>query len=310
MKKLFLSLMLIAGLATCFTSCDNNQNNNESTDHTQTFTLGEESYHVDNAISILNIQYHGSDVYNTIILSQGSLIGNSGVDGQGVIIIFKGDIETGTYELSADEETYPKYFVNEIDIEDIVEFNIENYEQNEEAYMATTGSMTIELVDGKYIITTDGIEVVNYKDNTTETSSVDFEGTTQDFTLATVEEESVLNESPVVTAGITHITYEPIIDSDFLVFFNEAGEMFGLISYNSWHGNIPEGQITVDNAHPLLHLNLNEIEEFNASVIIENLTTEGTINIAKDGEMYIVDIQSGENNLHYKGTLPQFDFFF
>ena len=59
--------------------------------------------------------------------------------------------------------------------------------------MATAGTMTIEIVEGKYIITTDGIEVINYKDNTTETSSIDFEGTTQDFRLATVEQESVLN---------------------------------------------------------------------------------------------------------------------
>ena len=308
MKKLFLSLMLIAGLATCFTSCDGNQNNNESTDHTQTFTLGEESYHVDNAISILNIQYQGSDVYNTIILSEGSLIGD-GAEGQGVTIIFNGDIETGTYEFSADENVYPKYFVGAVDVENIIEFNIEDYEDNEDAYMATTGTMTIEIVEGKYIITTDGIEVINYKDNTTETSSVDFEGTTQDFRLATVEQESVLNDSPVVTAGLTHISYA-VFNSEFLVFFNEAGEMFGLISFTSWNGNIPEGQITVNNNQPLLYLNLNEIDDIDASVLIDNLTTTGTVNIAKEGDMYIVDIQSGENNLHYKGTLPQFDFFF
>lgn len=321
MKKLFLSLMLVAGLATCFTSCDGNQNENESTDHSQTFTLGETSYHVDNAISILNIQYQGSDVYNAIILSEGNLIGDEGAEGEGVIIIFKGDITAGSFTLSDASETYPKYFIGEISVDDVVDFanniNPETYQNSGSAYMASTGTLTIEDADTKYIFTTDGIEVNQYDVDAngnpviveTKTSSIDFEGKTEDFTLATVEPESMLNESPIVTAGLTSFSYA-IFNSDYLVFFSEDGKMFGLISYASWQGNIPQGQITVDSAHPLLYLDLNEIDEIDASVLIDNLTTEGTVNIAKEGDMYVVDIVSGDNNLHYKGTLPQFDFFF
>ena len=309
MKKLFLSLMLIAGFATGFTSCDDNKTNEENTTHSQTFTLGETSYHVDNAISILNIQYQGSDAYNTIILSEGDMIEEEGGEGHGVIIIFDDDITTGTYEFSDDETSYPKYFIAQVNIEDIVNFDPANYEDNEDAYMAISGAMTIEEVDGKYVITTDGIEVRNYKDDTTETSSVDYEGATHDFTLATVDPESEINGSPIVTAGLTSPSYEAI-SGNLLAFFSEDGKLFGLISFDSWNGTIPEGTITVDGINPLLYLDFAEIEEVNASVLLSHLLYSGTVNIEKEGDMYIVDIQSGNNTLHYKGTLPYFDFFF
>ncbi|MBQ2499201.1 MAG: hypothetical protein II523_04215, partial [Bacteroidales bacterium] len=66
MKKVFFSLMLAAALAFGFTSCDKTTTTSDT--HSQTFTLGETSYPVDNVVTIENIQSDGSDVYNAILL--------------------------------------------------------------------------------------------------------------------------------------------------------------------------------------------------------------------------------------------------
>ena len=309
MKKLFLSLMLVAGLAAGFTSCNQK---NESDTHSQTFTLGETSYHVDNAITIQNIQYQGSDVYNTIVLSQGQLIGETGGEGQGVVILFKGDIAAGTYALSADDNAYPKYFVAEVSIEDIVNFDIENYEDNENSYMAFTGSITIDDANGKYVITTDGIEVNQYEFDEngnpviveTATSSVDFEGTTIDFVLATVVEGD-LNGEEIVTAGTTNITLM-FVDFNVACFITEEGNFIGFESTESFANGLPVGEFT-NSDYPIIMVQAMDIQTVKTA-------SEGTINIARDeNNYYTIDITAvidgTEYTMHYVGTMPQFDFF-
>ena len=308
MKKLFLALMLVAAVTAGFMSCD--KNTTDSDNHSQTFTLGETEFSIDNAISILNIQYQGSDVYNTIILSHGNMIGETGGEGQGVVIIFKGDITTGTYAMSDEEEAYPKYFIGQVGVEDIVNFDIENYENNEDAYMAITGAFTLEDVDGKYVITTDGIEVVNYKDNTLETSSVDFEGATDDFVLATVIEGTLNHEGtaePIVTAGTTHINIELLflqINYDLACFITEEGNFIGFSTEGSFSEGLPVGVFTKDD-YPILFVDAMDI-----STVKE--ASEGTISVTKNGEWYTVNINAVIDDvaytLHYYGTVPYFDF--
>ena len=305
MKKLFLALMLVAAVTAGFMSCDKNTTDSEN--HSQTFTLGEESFAIDNAISILNIQYQGSDVYNTIILSQGSLIGQTGGEGRGAVIVFKGDITAGTYTMSGDEEAFPKYFIGQVGVEDIVNFDMENYEDNEDAYMAITGSFTLEDVDGTYVITTDGIEVINYKDNTLETSSVDFEGTTDDFILATVGTGSNLNHEemvePIVTAGKTTV---PILFFSYnaACFITEDGNFIGFQSENSLANGLPVGTFT-NSDYPIIFVD-------GMDVTTVKYASEGTISISGNEGWYYVNIQATINGieytLQYNGTVPYFDF--
>ena len=309
MKKLFLSLMLVAGLAAGFTSCNQK---NESDTHSQTFTLGETSYHVDNAITIQNIQYQGSDVYNTIVLSQGQLIGETGGEGQGVVILFKGKITAGTYTLSAADEAYPKYFVAEVSIEDIVDFDIENYEENEDVYMAFTGSFTLDDENGKYVITTDGIEVNKYEVDEngnpvvveTATSSIDFEGNTADFVLATVEEGD-LNGENIVTAGTTNITLM-FVDFNVACFITEEGNFIGFESTESFANGLPEGEFT-NSDYPIIMVQAMDIQTVKTA-------SEGTISIVKnreDEDVYTIDMTATINGtdytMHYVGTMPYFE---
>ena len=301
MKKLFLSLMLVAGLAAGFTSCD--KQDNESTDHAQAFTLGETSYHVDNAITIQNIQYEGSDIYNAIVLSTGNMIGETGGEGQGVVMLFKGNITAGTYTMSASENAYPKYFFTEVSIEDIVAFDPENFEDNGAAYMAIAGAFTLEDNDGKYVITTDGIEVRNCGDETIiETSSVDFEGYTEDFVLATVVEGN-LNGEDIVTAGTTGITVM-IMNFNVACFITEEGNFIGFESTDSFASGLPVGEFT-NSQYPIILVEAMDIETLKPA-------SDGTITIAKDDDYYTIDITATINGtdytMHYVGTMPYVDF--
>ena len=292
--------MLFAALAFGFTSCD--KTTSESDTHSQTFTLGETSYGINNAITIENIQYDGSQIYNAIVLSNGQIVGNGG-NGQGIVIVFRGDILAGTYTMSYDplnpEVSFPKYFFAELDVEDIVNFNINDLMEQDGVYVAESGSFTLEVNDNIYTLTTDGIEVTNVKDLAiVETSSVDYEGSMLRYTLATVDEGNI-NGDNIVTAGATKFTYL-MMEMKVVCFITETGNMLGYV----YQGNtIPTG--TFNNASLIYVNGMNINGGLQAG--------QGTITIEKNGDVYTVDVPDaaigGEHyTMHYVGTLPFFDF--
>lgn len=308
MKKIFFSLMLVAALALGFTSC-NKTTNNESTTHSQTFSLGETSYPVDNVITIENIQYNDRDVYNAIILYTGKLIGDTGGECKGVTIVFKGDIIAGTYNLSGNDNYFPKYVFADVSINDIINFDIWEL-ADDNAYMATSGSFTLENTDNGYVVTTSGIEVENTWDpSIVETSSVDYEGTSATYRLATVQEGTINDgeaDANVVTAGTTK--YTMVVETNVACFITDSGDLIGFTSVTqSFADGIPEGQYTNSN-YPIIQTNIMDIEHF-------HLATSGSISVAKNGDVYTIDITdaaiNGKTyNMHYVGTLPYFDFQF
>ena len=305
MKKVFFSLMLVAALAFCFTSCD--KKTAESETHSQTFTLGETSYPVDNVITIENIQYEGSDVYNAIVLYTGKLIGDTGGEGKGVTIVFKGDINAGTYNLSDNDDYYPKYVFADVSINDIVNFDIWEL-ADDDAYMATSGSFTLENTDGGYVVTTSGIEVENTLDpSIVETSSVDYEGASAIYTLATVQEGNLNDgdsDANIVTAGTTKYTLM-IVETNVACFITDSGDIIGFTSMQSFADGVPVGQYT-NSDYPIIQVNITDLEHFHPA-------TSGSITVAKDGDVYTIEITDAEidgktYNMHYVGTLPYFNF--
>ena len=300
MKKVFFSLMLVASLAFAFISCDKNAS--ESDTHSQTFTLGETTYDINNVITIENIQYDGSQIYNAIVLSNGQIIGNGG-EGQGVVILFRGDITDGTYTMSFDPEhldaNYPKYFFAELEVEDIVNFNIDDLMQQDEVYVASAGSFTLLTDDGNFIITTDGIEVEKVKDiAVTETSSVDYEGNVARYVLATVEEGNI-NGANIVTAGVTKFILM-MMEFKIIAFITETGDMIG-ITYSG--SSIPTGEL---NNVSVVYVNAMDTQT--TKTAFANVTIS-----VDDNDVYTVDIpqvtfNGTQYNLHYVGTLPFFDF--
>ena len=297
MKKVFFSLMLIAALALGFTNC--NKNTSESETHSQTFTFGETTYDIDNVITIENIQYNGSQIYNAIVFSQGQMIGNNGGEGRGIVIIFRGDFTAGTYNMTFDPahptNNFPMYIYTELEVEDIVNFNIDDLMAQDDVYAASSGSFTLEMDGDMFTVTTDGIEVEKVSDAAVKTSSVDCESEVARYVLATVEEGNI-NGVNIVTAGATKITY--IVEQKVLCFITEEANMIGYF----YSGNsIPTG--TINNA-ALIY-----VDGMNTSNIQPG---SGTISIEKEGDIYTINIAEatiGSNNytLHYVGTLPTFD---
>jgi len=303
MKKLFLSLMLVAAIAAGFTSCKKDENN-ESTTHSQTFTLGSDTYNVDNAITIENIQYEG-DTYNAIVLSEQIVEDESG-EGQGVVIMFKGDITAGTHSISSNMESFPKYLFAALEVTDIVDFDINELMQQEDVYVATSGAFTIGIDGSKYTVTTDNINVEQVTNPEVEfTSAADYEGSVSRYRLATVIEGS-LNEDAIVTAGTTK--YKIMIDTFIAAFITENGDFVGLTSFNyDFTNGLPEGEFTPDD-YPIIMLEkMNFKKMHNAE--------SGNIVISKEGDNYTVDLTNlqfneveGTFTLHYIGEMPKFDF--
>jgi hypothetical protein len=304
MKKLFLSLMLVAAFAMSFVSCD--KKTTESETHSQTFTLGETSFAIDNAITIENIQYQGSDVYSAIVLSQGKMIGNNSGEGKGVVIVFHGDITAGTHNLAFNPlyptANFPMYFVAELQVDDIVNFSLENLMEQEGVFVGTSGSFTLAMDGNVYTLTTEGIEVKKIKDlSVIEPSSVDYEGGVDRYVLATVVEGN-FNGTNIVTAGTTKYTIA-IVQANFAAFITESADMIALISGNS----IPVGTFTYED-YPIMY-----IPTMNTANAVRATGGEGTI--SKDGDYYTIDMTGlvfdgmvGTSALHYVGTMPYFDF--
>ena len=309
MKKLFLALMLVAAFATSFVSCQ--KKTTESETHSQTFTLGETSYSIDNAITIENIQYNGSQTYNAIVLSQSQMIGENGGEGKGVIMVFQGAITAGTYNPQFDPAnpnvSFPKYFVAELEVEDIVNFSIDDLMSQEDVYVATSGSFTIEIDGTLYTITTDGIEVEKVVDPAvTETSSVDYEGGVDRYVLATVQEGN-FNGTNIVTAGWTRYQIM-FVQTNIVAFITETGDMIGYTTTAAFNDGIPEGTYTIDNTHQFIY-----VEKMN----IKNpkFASGGEMTVTRDGEIHTIDMTGlvfdglvGTSALHYVGTMPYFDF--
>ena len=300
MKKLFLSLMLVAGLAAGFSSC---QKLNENSTHSQTFSLENDTCAIQSAITIENIKYEDSDdIYNALILSNGEFTGNAG-NGKGVIIVFKDEISEGIYDLSNDLTTFPKYLYTNVAVDDIVSFDLADLQDDDDVYVAYTGSLTIEIIGDEYTVTTKNVEVENaINTNIFYSSSVDFEGTPISYVLADVYEGSISDgteEDDIVTAG--SMKYQLLmIEQNMVCFFTEEGDMMCF----TYQGNsIPTG--TLSGCNILL------VEDMN----IENslLASGGEINVELEGDTYTVDITDATINgktytLHYMGTLPYFDF--
>ena len=268
--------------------------------HAQAITLGASMYNIDHVTTIENIQQDGSQVYNAIVISNGNMTGNQYETAKGVILLFRGGIYSGTFSLSSNYNSYPKYFyVNDIGIDDMVNFDITNLFEQNNTYMAKSGSITIAFNGKNFTIETANIKVEKV-DNPSfvTTSSIDYAGECTRFILSTVE-EGYINDKSIVTAGTTQFV-SMFIEHKTLCFITETGDMIGMI----YQGNtIPTG--TLDAATLLYAGNMN----VNSSTPINH----GSITIEEYGDFYIVnmpEIYIGGHyyTLHYIGTLPYFDY--
>lgn len=192
MKKLFIAFTLAAVVAISFVSCRKTTNDSET--HTQEFTFGTTSFDINNAITIENIQYN-NQTYNAIVMSQNEMAGFYGGNGKGVFLIFKGNFESGTYNLLFNPQNplghFPMYLVAEYGIDDLVNISLDTLLSKADVYAADNGSFTLTMDKSLFTITTTDVEIKNVKDPTqATTSSVDFKDKMMRFVVAPMNDDS------------------------------------------------------------------------------------------------------------------------
>ena len=307
MKKLFLTFMLVAAVATSFLGC--RKTTNDSDTHTQKYTLGATSYDIKNAVTIENI--HGSvNTYNAIVLSQSEYVGDYGSNGKAAVIVFQGGFTSGTHNLVYDPEHptdhFPMYLIAELEVDNIVNFCIDSLLNQADVYVADAGSFTLEMDQNTFTVTTTGIQVKKANDLTqTTTSSVDFEDNMLRYVLATVEEGN-FNGTSIATAGTTKLN---IFSTPYYVvaFITTNGDLIGFISETSFDNGIPVGTYSSSD-NSIIY-----VQGMSLSTL--KFASSGSISVARNGDTYTINMTglsiegiSGTPTMHYVGTMPNFDF--
>ena len=309
LKKFFLAFMLIVVTIAGFNSCDKNVSESET--HSQSFTLGETSYAIDNAFTVENINDSHGNIYNAVVLGQGQIIGNAG-EGKAVILVFKGDIQPGTYTMSYNSmnptSNYPKYYFIQIKVEDIVNFSLDDLMTQDGYYVANDGSFTLEKDGDVFTITTDGIEVENINDAAVvETSSVDLESDLLSYVLPTIEEGNVDGVN-IVFSGILKMKIE-FLDMYCLAFLTAYGDVFGFTLPASYINGIPEDAYSFVN-HMIIYFSLTDI------TTVKYARCEGEVRVTRDNNIYNIDMKDlvfsnrdiKISRLHYVGEMLYYDF--
>lgn len=308
MKKLILVFTLIASVATGFMGCKKTANDSDT--HTQKYTLGENSFDINNAMTIENIKDSVGQVYNVIMLSQTEEVGYFGSKTKGVFIVFSGDFESGTYNLAFDPEQpldhFPMYLVAECEVGNMLTFSLSNFLNQADAYAARSGSFTLAVDGNQFTVTGTGIEVKKIKDQTqVSTSSVDFEDNMIRFVLSDVVEGD-FNGTNIVTAGRTTLNILGTM-TDVATFITENGNIIGFSSSSASGDDLPTGIFTYNDR------DIFYIQDMTVTTI--KYATSGEISVAKNGNTYTIDMTgltidgiSGTPTMHYVGTMPKFDF--
>jgi hypothetical protein len=307
MKKLFLAFMLVAAVATSFVSC--RKTTTDSDTYTQKFTLGATSFDINNAFTIESIK-DSSLIYNAIVLAQGDYVGTLGSKTKGAIIVFRGDFTPGTHNLVFDPQQplahFPMYIIAEHEVDNIINFSLDNLLNQADVYVADNGSFTLEMDQDQFTVTTSNIEVKNVKDLAqVKTSSVDFEDNMLRYVLSTVEEGN-FNGTNVVTAGRTKLNILSTL-YDVVAFITANGDLIGFISGTPFDNGIPEGTYSNDD-NSIIYLQRMSLQTL-------KFASSGEASVARNGDTYTIDMTglaidgiSGTPTMHYVGTMPNFDF--
>lgn len=308
MKKLILVFTLIASVATGFMGCKKTANDSDT--HTQKYTLGENSFDINNAMTIENIKDSVGQVYNVIMLSQTEEVGYFGSKTKGVFIVFSGDFESGTYNLAFDPEQplnhFPMYLVAECEVGNMLTFSLSNFLNQADAYAARSGSFTLAVDGNQFTVTGTGIEVKKIKDQTqVSTSSVDFEDNMIRFVLSDVVEGD-FNSTNIVTAGRTTLNILGTM-TDVATFITENGNIIGFSSSSASGDDLPTGTFTYNDR------DIFYIQDMTVTTI--KYATSGEASVARNGDIYTIDMTglaidgiSGTPTMHYVGTMPKFNF--
>ena len=238
MRKVFLSLMLLCGLAMISTSCkDNNSNNNNVTPEVQAgaMTVGNNT---DNIVTAKTIKYGQK---NAIVLASKEM---TAADNEGIAIIFNGNIVPGTYTMGNNTKDPVPTVVgfHEFNLGELPFIMGADTLFYGDTYYWMNGLLSVTENNGTYTVVLSQSMGTNANGQTMQLA-LNFSGTLPPYTFDVNNKFKIKNiESPIGLAGITALNGLSSLGLDVksMLFMSSDRKRFFIVSYLG--GQVVDGE--------------------------------------------------------------------
>jgi hypothetical protein len=238
MRKVFLSLMLLCGLAMISTSCkDNNSNNNNVTPEVQAgaMTVGNNT---DNIVTAKTIKYGQK---NAIVLASKEM---TAADNEGIAIIFNGNIVPGTYTMGNNTKDPVPTVVgfHEFNLGELPFIMGADTVFYGDTYYWMNGLLSVTENNGTYTVVLSQSMGTNANGQTMQLA-LNFSGTLPPYTFDANNKFKIKNtESPIGLAGITALNGLSSLGLDVksMLFMSSDRKRFFIVSYGG--GQLIDGE--------------------------------------------------------------------
>ena len=239
MRKVFLSLMLLCGLAMISTSCkdNNNSNNNNVTPEVQAgaMTVGNNT---DNIVTAKTIKYGQK---NAIVLASKEM---TAADNEGIAIIFNGNIVPGTYTMGNNTKDPVPTVVgfHEFNLGELPFIMGADTLFYGDTYYWMNGLLSVTESNGTYTVVLSQSMGTNANGQTMQLA-LNFQGTLPPYTFDANNKFKIKNiESPIGLAGITALNGLSSLGLDVksMLFMSSDRKRFFIVSYLG--GQVVDGE--------------------------------------------------------------------
>ena len=238
MRKVFLSLMLLCGLAMISTSCkDNNSNNNNVTPEVQAgaMTVGNNT---DNIVTAKTIKYGQK---NAIVLASKEM---TAADNEGIAIIFNGNIVPGTYTMGNNTKDPVPTVVgfHEFNLGELPFIMGADTLFYGDTYYWMNGLLSVTENNGTYTVVLSQSMGTNANGQTMQLA-LNFSGTLPPYQFDVDNKFKIGNiESPIGLAGITALNGLSSLGLDVksMLFMSSDRKRFFIVSYLG--GQVVDGE--------------------------------------------------------------------
>ena len=239
MRKVFLSLMLLCGLAMISTSCkdNNNSNNNNVTPEVQAgaMTVGNNT---DNIVTAKTIKYGQK---NAIVLASKEM---TAADNEGIAIIFNGNIVPGTYTMGNNTKDPVPTVVgfHEFNLGELPFIMGADTLFYGDTYYWMNGLLSVTENNGTYTVVLSQSMGTNANGQTMQLA-LNFSGTLPPYTFDANNKFKIKNtESPIGLAGITALNGLSSLGLDVksMLFMSSDRKRFFIVSYLG--GQVVDGE--------------------------------------------------------------------
>lgn len=238
MRKVFLSLMFLCGLAMISTSCkDNNSNNNNVTPEVQAgaMTVGNNT---DNIVTAKTIKYGQK---NAIVLASKEM---TAADNEGIAIIFNGNIVPGTYTMGNNTKDPVPTVVgfHEFNLGELPFIMGADTLFYGDTYYWMNGLLSVTESNGIYTVVLSQSMGTNANGQTMQLA-LNFSGTLPPYTFDANNKFKIKNtESPIGLAGITALNGLSSLGLDVksMLFMSADRKRFFIVSYLG--GQVVDGE--------------------------------------------------------------------